>query len=244
MMFGRLALAGEDDRALVNNPVAICLLAADAVAFDAGPVADPIEQENRRCVPHRTGLFGLRIVIHSDDFPGLCFPFRSDAWPILADNTGGSTPFLSGVFAPHISLGSNRQRRIYGISVVDHACSFGTSCRGCNCRWLGEGIYAGDVPARFSGAWTHSICIDHSVRCRRMDSERRAAALRSRNGLPDDRIAADSQLLHFRFRSLRSVAISQQVIVAVATDASGARLICAAFVVDLRIYQLDYLGLR
>jgi hypothetical protein len=127
---------------------------------------------------------------------------------------------------------------------VDHFLSVSTSCRSCSGRYARERLQSGEVPGNIGAASPRSGGADPSVRRCCMDSERRAATLRSRNVLPGNRSIANGQLLYFRFRSFRRMAFARMVLVAVATDTSGARLICAAIVVDLGISQLVHLGLR
>jgi hypothetical protein len=68
-----MALAMKNDEA--SNPVAVRLLGTDAVVLEPDPVADPVEQGNRRLSLHGTEPFGPLFEQHSRDFeelsPGL-----------------------------------------------------------------------------------------------------------------------------------------------------------------------------
>jgi hypothetical protein len=59
------ALAVIDDEAF--NPIAVRLLRTEAVMLDPNPVANAVEQENRRGGPHRIRPFGPRMQQDSGD---------------------------------------------------------------------------------------------------------------------------------------------------------------------------------
>ena len=100
----------KNDKA--SNPIAIRLLGANAVVFDADPVTNAIEQQHRRNVRQRMGRFGPRIAHHNYDSLGLRCCLPSANWPILVANSGESAPFLSGVFAGYFSLGRTNNRAL------------------------------------------------------------------------------------------------------------------------------------
>lgn len=127
---------------------------------------------------------------------------------------------------------------------MDNFSSSRAPCHSCGCRWSCKLIHFGEAQPNNCAARPYYDGADRGIHPRCMDSERRAAALRSRNFISDDRSSSSRQLLCLCLWNIQCLAISRKVLAAVLTDTSRACLICAAVTVDVGIYQLDYLGFR